>query len=142
MKNNKTKSGQVEMKFIRCRKVFSWVLLCAFTLITLQIWAIYYRSNIRGTRGGLHSTLQTPNTADSYSTGRLCQDDEGNMIVEWPVWINGGSCLPRETVTIADYKSETDFLKVYLEKCLVRDNKPLNDKRVIGSATISTSPLS
>ena len=137
MKNDIMKPVEKEAKLFRWRTVFTWALLGVFALSALQVNAIYHRNTIRGPRNntGISSSSDRSKiqpTSSPNIVGTLVQNENGNVTVEWPLWMNGETWFNREVITLGQYKSEADFLKVYIEKCKARDGKQ-NDKRVMGA---------
>ena len=137
MKSNMANPGLIEPRFIRWRMGLSWVLLCVCALITFRTDAIYYHNRVKGPRtvpstgiGKMDRSKIQP-TGDPNIVGQLCRDKEGNVIVRWPMWVNGGCFFNGESLVLDQYKTEADFLKVYLEKCEARGKQP-KDRRVLG----------
>ena len=124
---------QKGIDLIRWRTVLTFALLCTFALITLQTDAVYYKNTVKGPRTSLGTTDRSKiqPTGDPNIVGQLCRDKEGNVIVRWPMWVNGGCFFNGESLVLDQYKTEADFLKVYLEKCEARGNLP-KDRRVLG----------
>ena len=124
---------QKKTKLIRCRTVLTFALLCAFALIMSRTDAVYYRNTVKGPRTspGTMDRSKIQPTGDPNIVGQLCRDKEGNVIVRWPMWVNGGCFFNGESLVLGQYKTEADFLKVYLEKCEARGKQP-KDRRVLG----------
>ena len=137
MKSNMVNPGLIEPRFIRWRMGLSWVLICVCALITLRTDAIYYHNRVKGPRTGPSTGIgkmdrsKIQPTGDPNIVGQLCRDKEGNVIVRWPMWVNGGCFFNGESLVLDQYKTEADFLKVYLEKCEARGKQP-KDRRVLG----------
>jgi len=99
-----------------------------------------HRSRIKGPRGasagigtGMSNRSQIQPVGNPDVVGQLCQEEDGSVIVRWPVRVNSsGAMFEDETLPLGQFKSEAGFLKVYLEKCQARDDKPEN-RRVIGA---------
>ena len=136
MMGNMAKSSLIGPGFIRWRMGLSWALTCVFALSALQTEAFYSYSRVRGPRtgssiGGIDRSKVQP-TGDPNIVGQLCRDEEGNVSVRWPIWANKvGVVFLGESLALGQYKTETDFLKVYLEKCEARGMQP-KDRRVLG----------
>ena len=137
MKNGEAKLINGNTKLIRLRQVFTWALLIVSALSVSRVEALYYtthRSRVNGPRSTSSSVGFGAGTSDRSKiqpignpnvVGQLCQDEEGSVIVRWPFWVNGGGVrFDEDSLAIRQYKSETDFLKVYVEKCQERDDKP------------------
>ena len=137
MMGNMAKSSLIGPGFIRWRMGLPWALTCVFTLSTLQTEAFYSYSRVRGPRTGTSTSMGTIDRSkiqprgDPNIVGQLCHDKEGNVIVRWPMWVNGGCFFNGESLVLDQYKTEADFLKVYLEKCEARGKQP-KDRRVLG----------
>ena len=145
MKIGEAKLINGNTKLIRLRQVFTWALLIVSALSVSRVEALYYtthRSRVNGPRSTSSSVGFGAGTSDRSKiqpignpnvVGQLCQDEEGSVIVRWPFWVNGGGVrFDEDSLAIRQYKSETDFLKVYVEKCQERDDKP-DGKRVLGA---------
>ena len=141
MKKKTKNPVQTGTSLVCLRTAATLVLLCTFALITLRTDAIYYRNTVyRNTVKGPRNTVSGPRTVDRskiqpagdpYVVGELGRDNEGNVIVRWPMWVNGGCFFNGESLVLDQYKTEADFLKVYLEKCEARGKQP-KDRRVLG----------
>ena len=120
MKKKTKNPVQTGTGLVCLRTAATLVLLCTFVLITLRTDAIYYRKTVKGPR----NTVSGPRTVDRskiqpagdpHVVGELGRDNEGNVIVRWPPWTNGGNIFWEETLKLGQYKNVADFLKVYLE---------------------------
>ena len=137
MMGNMAKSSLIGPGFIRWRMGLSWALTCVFALSALQTEAFYSYSRVRGPRTGTSTSMGTIDRSkiqprgDPNIVGQLCRDEEGNVSVRWPIWMNDGVVFYEESLALGQYKTEADFLKVYLEKCEARGKQP-KDRRVLG----------
>lgn len=143
MKNNVVNLINGRTKLIRLRQVFTWTLLAVSVLSVSRVDAFYYtthRSRVNGPRNpssgigtGTSDRSKILATGNTSVVGQLCQDEVGNVIVQWPARINsGGVHFDEDSLAIGQFKNEVEFLKVYVEKCQVRDDKP-DGKRVLGA---------
>ena len=146
MKNGEAKLINGNTKLIRLRQVFTWALLIVSVLSVSRVEAAFYytthRSRVNGPRStsssvgigtGTSDRSKILATGNTRVVGQLCQDEAGNVIVQWPTWVNGGGIIfDEDSLAIHKYKSEAEFLKVYVEKCQERDDKP-DGKRVLGA---------
>lgn len=138
MMSNIAKSNLIEPRFIRWRKGLSWALISVCALTALRTDAIYYRNRVKGPHTGTSTGIgkidrsKIQPTGDPNIVGQLCRDKDGNVSVQWPMWVKEDGCLFKgESLALGQYKTEADFLKVYLEKCEARGKQP-KDSRVLG----------
>ena len=121
-------------KSIRMRQVLTWALLAGFALSASRVDAFYYtthRSRVRGPsntslNAGVGNRSKMQSAGNPNVVGELCLDKDGEVIVRWPVW----RTYLEETLSLGRFKSEAEFLKVYVEKCMARDDETDN-RRVL-----------
>ena len=143
MKNDKKKFIYGETKLISLKLSFTWTLLVVFAMSVSRVDAVYYRSRVRGSRdtvvspgvgvGGSaidRSKIQT--TGNPNVIGQICYDDKGNVIVRWPLLVNGfGVFFDQDSLAPGQYENESEFLKAYMGKCEARGKEP-EDRRRLG----------